>query len=165
MSYQVVSGRSGNGNSRVSLIQRVVVSVAQPVGADLWECWTPRCRLGRLRRKRTSMLPSFGAALLAASVFLVADRVPTFDVEEFCHDIAAMAGPIADDKDVKDVCLRQEREARDALVKQWAQFPVADRSFCVDLATIGDHAATYIELLTCLELERAARELRGRSGG
>ena len=107
------------------------------------------------------------AALLAASLVLVADRVPTFNVEPYCRKIAARAAPVGD----ADVCLRKEREARDELVKQWAQFPPADKAFCQELHTIGGES-TYTELLTCLELQRDARMLRerekettGRGGG
>ena len=107
------------------------------------------------------------AALLAASLVLVADRVPTFNVEPSCRKIADRAAPVGD----ADVCLRKEREARDELVKQWAQFPAADKAFCQGLHTIGGES-TNTELLTCLELQRDARMLRerkkettGRGGG
>jgi hypothetical protein len=104
------------------------------------------------------MFRLFDGVLFAAAVLFVADRFPTFDVEEFCHDVATMAAPIADE----DICLRKQRRAREALVRHWTQFPAADRSFCVEVATIGDHPATYTHLLTCLELERAVRRLRER---
>jgi hypothetical protein len=105
-------------------------------------------------------LPLFYTVLLVASVVFAADRVPTFDVEEHCHDIATMAAPIDEPTDDKEFCLRQERQARAALIKRWAHFPTEDRSSCVEVATIGDHPATYTHLLTCLELKRAVRELR-----
>jgi hypothetical protein len=103
------------------------------------------------------MFLQFEAALRVAAVVLVADGVPTFDVESFCRKVAAMAQPVGD----VDVCLRKEQEARDQLAKQWTQFPAADRSYCQQLTTIGGDPI-YTELLTCLELQRDARNLRER---
>jgi hypothetical protein len=94
-------------------------------------------------------------ALLALAIVLVADQVPTFDVQSFCRRVAAMAEPLGD----AGLCLRKEFETRDQLVKQWAQFPAADRAYCRQLTTIGGDP-TYTELLTCLELQRDARNLR-----
>jgi glucose/arabinose dehydrogenase len=94
--------------------------------------------------------------LLAAAILLIADGVPTFDVEPFCRRVAAMARPVGD----VEVCLQKEREARDQLMQQWTQFPVGDRSYSRELTTGFD--PTYTELLTCLELQRDARMLRER---
>jgi hypothetical protein len=71
------------------------------------------------------------AVLVVGSVWLAADGVPTFNVEPFCRELAKRAAPVGD----VNVCLRQEREARDQLVKEWAQFPAADRAFCQHLHT------------------------------
>ena len=99
--------------------------------------------------------------IVTAIVILVAaDRVPAFNVEPFCRAVAMRAAPVGD----KDVCLRQEQEAHDQLVRQWTQFPVADRSYCEQLTLTGSDP-TYTELLTCLELQRDARSLREREGG
>ena len=94
--------------------------------------------------------------LLAAALLLIADGVPTFDVDLFCRKVAAMARTVGD----VEICLQKEREARDQLVQQWTQFPVGDRSYCRELTTGFD--PTYTELLTCLELQRDARMLRER---
>jgi hypothetical protein len=48
------------------------------------------------------LLPS-KPALLAAAVVLAADSVPTFEVDAFCHRVAALAWPVGD----ADVCLRR----------------------------------------------------------
>src|SRR5262245_11895697 len=106
------------------------------------------------------MFPRFESALLAAAVVLVADNVPTFNVEPFCRRVADMAGLVA----YADVCMRKEHEARDQLAKQWTQFPAADRSYCRELTTTGGDP-TYTELLTCLELQRDARDRKEKSEG
>ena len=101
------------------------------------------------------MLLPLKPALLAASLVLIADGVPRFDVELFCRRIAAMAVALEE----MEICLRKEREARDQLLQQWTQFPAADRSYCQQLTTTGLDP-TYTELITCLELQRDARSLR-----
>jgi hypothetical protein len=106
------------------------------------------------------MFPRFDVALLAGSLWLAADGVPTFDVEPFCREVARLAAPVGD----VDGCLREEREAREQLVKQWSQFPAADRAYCQELHTVGG-STTYTELLTCLELQRDARNLREKEQG
>ena len=106
------------------------------------------------------MVPRIESALLAAAVVLVADSVPTFNVGSFCRKVAAMAHPFVD----VDVCMRKEQEARDQVVQQWTQFPAADRSYCRQLTTMGGDP-TYTALLTCLELQRDARNLREKDEG
>ena len=55
-------------------------------------------------------------------------------------------------------CLQSENAARDSLTKDWASYPAADRSLCTQTATMGG-TASYVELLTCLELRRDVRGL------
>jgi hypothetical protein len=43
------------------------------------------------------------------------------------------------------------------------QFTSADKSHCLRLATLGGEPS-YADLLTCLELERDARNLREKEG-
>ena len=105
-------------------------------------------------------MPRLKSALLAAAVVLAAAGVPTFNVESLCRKVAAVTRSPGD----LDVCLRKELEARDQLAQQWAQFPAADRSYCRRLATSGGEP-TYTELLTCLELQRDARNRREKDEG
>lgn len=95
------------------------------------------------------------AVQLAAAVSAV-DRVPNFNVEPACRAAAERAVPVGD----VQVCLRQEQRARDELARKWAGFARADREHCVGVATMGEHAPTYTELLTCLELAHEARKRR-----
>ncbi len=97
------------------------------------------------------------AALFAASVLLVAEAVPTINVEPHCRTVASKASPVGD----IESCLNVEHAARDQLVAQWAQFTPADRDYCLRLSRRGVEP-TYTELLTCLEVARDARHLRER---
>ena len=106
------------------------------------------------------MLLPTNAAFLATFFVLAADNVPTFNVEPHCQTIAKRTGASQD----LEVCLQQEQEAKDQLRRQWAQFTPAEKSHCVQLSTLGGDPI-YTELLTRLELERDARELRERNKG
>jgi hypothetical protein len=97
---------------------------------------------------------------LEAALFLLAaittDHVPSFNVEPVCREIAGRANA----PDYGRNCLRKEREARDQLKAKWMTFPAADRSYCVQLASLGG-VPSYVELITCLETAQAARSAGG----
>ena len=101
------------------------------------------------------MSARFEVVLLAGLTWLATDSVPTFNTEPFCRVVASRAASVAD----KEICLREERQARDELVQRWSQFPPGDKAYCERLASIGGDP-TYTELLTCLELRQEARRLR-----
>jgi hypothetical protein len=96
------------------------------------------------------------ALFTAALSLAAADRLPGFDVEKQCTDIARRAAPFAD----AGACLRKERSARERLAREWASFAPADKAHCLELSQTAD--PTYTELLTCLELAREARNIRER---
>jgi hypothetical protein len=83
-----------------------------------------------------------------------AAEVPTLDVNRTCK-------PINGDRSMQidtDRCLRSEREARDQLSREWANFPAADRGLCTQTATMGG-TASYVGLITCLEMKRDVAKL------
>jgi hypothetical protein len=98
------------------------------------------------------MMASALTALVFGSqlAFKVADNVPNLDVTATCrmesYQIEADA----------QGCMKDEQDAHEQLVKEWTQFQSADRNTCVALTETGG-SASYIELLTCLEMARDAR--------
>jgi hypothetical protein len=93
----------------------------------------------------------------AAFVMLVAtrDAVPSFNLEPVCRETAERI----DAPEFRRDCLRDEREARDQLKARWKDFPRADRSYCSELASLAG-ISSYVQLLTCLEIEQAVRRAR-----
>ena len=91
-----------------------------------------------------------------ATMVAAAEKVPDFNVEASCRDTASRAAPVG----TFDACMRKEREAQVQLAGQWAEFTSGDKSHCLGLSSLGG-MPTYTELLTCLELARDARNLRG----
>jgi hypothetical protein len=105
------------------------------------------------------MVLPFAALPLATHLILVADGIPRFDIRATCRPAAAAATTIGR---TLDSCIRDEREARDQLGKNWSQFRADDRIRCVERARLSPEPS-YVELLTCLEVSRDARALRERA--
>lgn len=93
--------------------------------------------------------------LTASHVVLAADTVPKFDVERTCRPAAA-AG-ILPGRD-SSACQRDENDARSKLEQDWTQYAAAQRSQCAGFVGL-DRAPSYVELLTCLEIAKQAKEL------
>lgn len=87
----------------------------------------------------------------------VSDTVPKFDVAKECRFEGGSTADI-------DRCHQDEAEALERLKANWAQFSAVDKSACHSLATIGGFAS-YVELLTCLEMARDVNNADNRPRG
>jgi hypothetical protein len=76
----------------------------------------------------------------------VADAVPKFDIVRECQ---AEGG----DNNAQDRCVQDEKQAFNQLQTEWTQFGRGAKSQC-DRETNTDSSPSYVELLTCLEMER-----------
>jgi hypothetical protein len=104
---------------------------------------------------------SFGEAQFVRTVrdsqLVAADQVPNLDVRSDCQaaDMADMS---------QQICLDDERAARDDLMKEWGQFPAQDKAMCTDQSK--NYHPSYVELLPCLEIARDAKTpVRDRTRG
>ena len=86
---------------------------------------------------------------------LAADRVPEFNIDPSCR--AASNASVAPNRDA-DSCKRDELTARSKLNDDWGQFTPAQKAHCVSLSRLGGNPS-YVELLTCMELAKAAKGL------
>jgi hypothetical protein len=77
----------------------------------------------------------------------VADTVPKYDVTRECRAESNGAKPL------QDRCEEDEKQALNKLRTEWAQFSASAKSQC-DRETNIDGSPSYVELLTCLEMER-----------
>ena len=103
------------------------------------------------------MIPIPAMILGGHLAIAVADRLPAVNFEQTCRE--ATSGQNRTNDKFED-CVVAERHARDQLASQWGSFDPAARTRCASTSTSG-HVASYIELLVCLELEQADREVRG----
>jgi hypothetical protein len=87
------------------------------------------------------------AILATLSPVAVSDTVPKFEIVRECRFEGGSTTEF-------DRCSDDESAALRQLETEWAQFVGVDRRQCVATATIGGGVASYVELLTCLEMAR-----------
>ena len=81
---------------------------------------------------------------------------PTLNVDPSCE--AAGMGSVVLGRD-KKACLGDEATAQATLNQNWAKYAAGDKSDCIGMVTTGG-PASYVELLSCLEIMRDARNIR-----
>jgi hypothetical protein len=96
------------------------------------------------------------ASLLLATGASAANKgsPPKLDVKSTCQ----RAQPLSSgEKSAYQGCLDDEMQARHELEKSWPKFKASAQKDCVEVTKIGG-APSYVELLTCLELDKQAQE-------
>lgn len=106
-----------------------------------------------------SRIAAVAVSLLGAAVAHAADAPPVLDVTASCEGAAASG--LAGGRD-RDPCLEDERSAKDALGANWSTWPAADKTHCVGNVQSGG-PASYVELLSCLEVMKDARDIRAEA--
>ena len=81
---------------------------------------------------------------------------PPLNVGPSCD--AASRGAVILGRD-KKACLADETTAQDTLKQNWSKYAAADKSECIGMVTTGG-PASYVELLSCVEILRDARNIR-----
>ncbi len=76
----------------------------------------------------------------------VADTVPKLDIARECQ---FEGGP----QETQTRCVADETQARNQLQTEWTQFGPGAKKQCNEESTT-DNIASYVELLTCLQMER-----------
>ena len=110
-----------------------------------------------------AMLPATGLfcfILTASNVASAASvNLPTIDITTTCREsdraLSSIFGPNA--QQTFDNCMKQEKEARDTIIKSWSNFPAGGRQRCVN---VRGYMPSYVEWLTCLEMEQSVYDLR-----
>jgi hypothetical protein len=91
-------------------------------------------------------------------------QVPTVNIRETCQAAAGvmvnlMGGSTAQN-DVQ-ICLEGENKARQQMIKDWSTFQPSDREGCIQ--TRG-YLPSYVEWLTCFEMNKSVRDARQQQG-
>jgi hypothetical protein len=98
-----------------------------------------------------------GPLLLSLQVAVAfADDPPKLDVDTTCNAAYQFAISSSRDKD-KEACLDDEHAAEDTIGKNWSKFSANDKTTCIGMVKTGG-PASYVELLSCLEIMRDAKE-------
>ena len=79
----------------------------------------------------------------------IADAVPKFDIARECRNEGG-------DTEIQKRCADDESQARGQLQAEWSQFTPSARSQCMQ-ETSMDGTPSYVEFVTCLEMERDVR--------
>jgi hypothetical protein len=109
-----------------------------------------------LIRAEADMLLHLPIVVLATlSPVVVSDTMPKFDIVRECR----FEGELTVDF---DRCQQDEAAALEQLRASWMQFVFGDKSTCLAAATIGGFAS-YVELLTCLEMADGVTSAPGPS--
>jgi len=96
----------------------------------------------------------FGSAATAQA------QIPHINIEETCRAAArAMVGLMGGSTTEQDrnACLDSEQKAREQIIKDQATYSSADKRRCM---RTRDYLPSYVEWLTCLEMERDVRKMR-----
>jgi hypothetical protein len=80
---------------------------------------------------------------------------PTLQVGPSCE--AAGRGAVVLGRN-KEACLADETTAQDTLKQNWTKYPATDTTTCTGMTTTGG-PASYVELLSCLEILRDAKSI------
>ena len=126
----------------------------------LWAKW------GSSGRPTKDLMRTVGTSLagaITAMVFGVAGtaqaQIPSINIEQTCRAAAgAMVGMTKSttEQDVKS-CLDSEQKAREQIIKDQATYSTADKKRCL---RTGTYLPSYVEWLTCLEMERDVRKMQ-----
>jgi hypothetical protein len=117
----------------------------RPVGIGRFGWWTVACA--------ATVAIQFAASLAASAA--ASGGPPNLNVAPSCD--AAARGAIVIGRD-KDACMADERVAQDQIKKNWSQYSSGDKTQCVGMNRTGG-PASYVELLSCLEIMRDARAI------
>jgi hypothetical protein len=113
-------------------------------------------RLARLSRFGRQVLVSAALAATALTASIAAqDGPPKLNVAPSCGAVARFS--VAAGRN-DEACMADERIAQDAVTKNWSKYPPADKTLCVGMNKTGG-AASYVELQSCVEIMRDAREI------
>jgi hypothetical protein len=91
-------------------------------------------------------------------------RIITFDEIERIHKevlkfkrIEAISDPMREFIETRNACLDSEQKAREQIIKDQATYSSADKRRCMRTSV---YLPSYVEWLTCLEMERDVRKMR-----
>ena len=109
---------------------------------------------------RVATCPVLIIGLLVGFVVPTRAQVSTINIDKTCQAAAGVTvglmGRSTVKQDVK-ICLDSEQKAREQIIKDHATYSAADKKQCIRTDV---YLPSYVEWLTCLEMERHVREMK-----
>jgi hypothetical protein len=124
---------------------------------------TVRAGMARSRLRPIIANTAITAVVIAGLAGVFADtaraQVPTVNIEKTCKLAAAAMVGLGSPGSARDeeICLKSENDARERMIKDWSSFEASDRKDCVQANV---YLPSYIEWLTCFEMNRNVRDMR-----
>jgi hypothetical protein len=125
----------------------------------------------RIVRKFTGCLPNINVGVIAALATMGivasdsarAQQVPTVNIAATCRAASIVTVSLLGSTGANDfqVCMDGENRAREQIIKDWSAYAASDRAGCIQPRV---YLPSYIEWLTCMEMNKAVREARWTSG-
>jgi hypothetical protein len=108
------------------------------------------------------------AAVIIAFVGFFAEaaqaQVPTINLQETCKAASgvmlALMGGSTSANDLQ-ICIDSENKAREQMIKDWGTYDASDRAGCIQPRV---YLPSYVEWLTCFEMNKVVREARKQRG-
>ena len=120
--------------------------------------YSPR---GTRGNKEFVIMPGpFLTFVLGTQVLLVAaNDLPRINAEATCRASEKELLNLFGDKSMAtyDSCMKSENDSLELIKKDWGSFTATDRQHCIQPKS---YMPSYVEWLTCLEMERQVRDLR-----
>ena len=93
---------------------------------------------------------------------LLAAGPPGVDIHKTCRESERAITAIFGNSTAAtfENCMRQEQTDQAQIVKDWASYPAADKTHCVQPKV---YMPSYVEWLTCLEIARDVRRMRAEN--
>jgi len=118
---------------------------------------------------RAAIRPRF-CSIIAAAVAIIgfvggfagtaqAQYIPTIDIRATCTKAAAVTVSLTSGANDLEICMNSEDSARQQMIKNWSTFTASDRQGCIQPAV---YLPSYVEWLTCFEMNKVVREARER---
>lgn len=99
------------------------------------------------------MLAAAGKSMVVGVLLLVSGPpMPDRSVDKMCEASSTNTG----DRNATASCKRDERAARESLIKEWDSIPAHSRSVC--LGSISDVAPSFVTLQSCITNDRDTGE-------
>lgn len=125
----------------------------------------------RIVGKFPGCLPSINVGVIVAVVLIGmvasdparAQQVPTVNIAATCRAASIVTVSLLGSTGTDDfkVCMDGENRAREQIIKDWSAYAASDRAGCIQPRV---YLPSYIEWLTCMEMNKAVREARKTSG-
>src|SRR5262245_46228407 len=107
------------------------------------------------------MIGIVNAFVVSGAILVASNAPPTVDIHRTCDASTSELRRLFGDQTIASTesCVKQQMDALEKIKTDWSSYPASDRSRCI---RPEEFLPSYVEWLTCLEMEKEVRRIRGR---